>query len=79
MAEFSPTESVRLLRTKAAELHTFSLTGPGGDWFHISAAIAVIAQQLADFIEHVEPTLVLYVAHSENLIERVYALEGGDD
>jgi hypothetical protein len=35
--------------------------------------------EIMDLIRDLRATVDLYVAHTENLIERVYALEGGDE
>ena len=85
----TPEQTVRLLRAKAAELEHIAK-----EWFdlppaartreqeevlHLKLDVALIATLLADFMERVDASLTLYEAHTENLIERVYELEGGDD
>lgn len=66
--------AVRLLRAKAAELENRYAKGAADSY----ADIALIASLLADHMERQEGRTVLLEAHSENLIERVYELEGGD-
>jgi hypothetical protein len=75
---------VRLLRAKTSELENLakarmeSSTPLSYEFGCLSADIALIASFLADFTENAESRLRLYEAHTENLIERVYALEGGE-
>jgi hypothetical protein len=83
----TPERAVRLLRAKAGELeHRFlteeasldvPMTTLGANMMinGLMADIALVCSILADFMETADPTLQLYVAHSENLIERVASLE----
>jgi hypothetical protein len=79
--KLDPERAVRLLRAKASELEMEVLDedishGDIGQQGQLRADIALIAGLLADFMERIDPTVTLYVAHSENLIERVAVLEG---
>lgn len=77
----SAEQAVRILDAKTAELeHQVKWADVRGvDDLHSALAdIALVASLLAEFIERFEARLVLLEAHSENLIERVYALEGSN-
>ena len=79
-ASLTPERAARLLRAHAAELENFALpkiTPSAGatvteqEIGHLAADIALIAAILADFMENADASLRLYMAHSENLIERM--------
>jgi len=83
--KLTPERAIRLLRAKGAELEANLQevkSRPGTivdlQMAYLAADIALIAQLLADHIERSNASQVLADAHIENLIERVYALEGGD-
>lgn len=73
-------QAVMLLRAKCNELETWvkpRLGGPGTtdlDW--LVADVALVMGITAEFIQRLDATVSLYEAHTENLIERVAALEG---
>lgn len=73
----TPERAVRLLRAKTAELERHSLEGIEIPVVYLAADIALVAGLLADHMDVTNATLALYVAHTENLIERVFQLEQG--
>lgn len=80
--KLTPERAVRLLRAKAGELeaqvlddHGRRTRGLGKEYKYLAADIALIAQLVADHMEGSNASQVLYEAHVENLIERVYVLE----
>lgn len=85
--QLDPTRAARLLHAKAAELERrflieeesleVPMTTLGANMLinGMIADIALIAGLLADHMDVTNATLALYVAHTENLIERVYQLE----
>jgi hypothetical protein len=79
-ASLTPERAARLLRAHAAELENFALpkitpsaavTETEAEIGHLAADIALLATILADFMETADASLRLYMAHSENLIERM--------
>lgn len=74
---------MRLLRAKVGELEAMFLAAKDQDpsvirleLNDLRADIALVADILASYIEDAEASRVLYEAHTENLIERMAAVEG---
>lgn len=81
--KLTPEQTIRLLRAKASELgHAFQQHAEAGhhpaDTTYLLADVSLLYDIVAHFMERTEASLILYEAHTENLISRVYELEGGD-